>query len=179
MADKNINVPRNDAASLSVPVTEQPIGYVTGRIVAIVEANCNVPPTFSALVADDGSKLLYWLKEALREAKDNTELVELADIFYAHEREILQRISTNEVAGRYWVGYYHQKSRMANQSARRKIGALIKEARAEQGLAIRDLAEKSGVDKSQISRIEAGRANVTIDTINSLAVALGLKITIG
>lgn len=178
MDKDTITMPRPDAVALSTPIEKQPLGYITGRIVAIVEHICDdVPQGFAALVGEDGYKLQYWLREALkREA--NSELTELADIYYANENSIAPNMRTAVIASPYTVGYCHQRSRLANQASRLAIGTRIKEARAEKGLTIRDLAEKSGIDKTQISRIEGGRANATIDTLNALAQTLGLRISI-
>lgn len=64
------------------------------------------------------------------------------------------------------------------REVRRAIGAKLKEARTAQGMTVRSLAEASGVDKSQISRIEGGRANATLDTITAMAAILGLTLDI-
>lgn len=59
---------------------------------------------------------------------------------------------------------------------RKRIGRLINEAREARGLSLRALSEASGVDKNQISRIEGGRLNASLDTITALATALGLTL---
>lgn len=64
----------------------------------------------------------------------------------------------------------------ANRDTRRRIGAAIRAARVAKVMSIRDLADKSGVSKNQICRIETGRLNATIDTLNALAIALNLEI---
>lgn len=64
----------------------------------------------------------------------------------------------------------------ANRDTRRRIGAAIHAARVDAKISIRDLADKSGISKNQICRIEAGRLNATIDTLNALAIALNLEI---
>lgn len=62
------------------------------------------------------------------------------------------------------------------RAARKMLGRQLKEAREDKGLSVRQLAGLSGINKSQICRVEAGRLNVGIDTITALADALGLKI---
>lgn len=63
--------------------------------------------------------------------------------------------------------------------ARAEIGRRIKQARNASGMTVRELAEKSGLSKNNISRIEQGRYNVTIDTLSTIAAALGTKLDIG
>lgn len=65
-----------------------------------------------------------------------------------------------------------------NRETRKRIGSQLKAERERQGISIRSLAEKTGVDKNIISRIEAGRANATIDTLNALAMYLGLTVNL-
>ncbi|MBV7292678.1 helix-turn-helix transcriptional regulator [Corynebacterium sp. TAE3-ERU16] len=49
-------------------------------------------------------------------------------------------------------------------------------ARKERKITQMELAEVSGVDQAEISRIENGRANPTLDTVSRLAAALGKEI---
>lgn len=51
---------------------------------------------------------------------------------------------------------------------RQQLGDKLRYTRRVRGLTIRQAAELSGVDKNAISRIEAGRANATIDSIFAL-----------
>lgn len=62
------------------------------------------------------------------------------------------------------------------QATRKRVGRIINEARESRGLSLRALSDMSGIDKNQISRIEAGRLNATLDTITALATALGLTL---
>lgn len=64
------------------------------------------------------------------------------------------------------------------KTLRRSLGKALKDTREKNGISIRGLAEKTGVNKSQICRIEAGRLNAGIDTINALALALGMELTL-
>lgn len=73
-----------------------------------------------------------------------------------------------------WVGEIKNE----NREMRKRIGAQLKNARETNGISIRALAEQTGVNKSQICRIEAGRLNAGIDTVNRLATALGLTLTL-
>lgn len=60
---------------------------------------------------------------------------------------------------------------------RKRTGEVIRSARTDQGLTIRAFSELTGVDKSQICRIEAGRLNAGIDTITRLTDSLGISIS--
>jgi ribosome-binding protein aMBF1 (putative translation factor) len=54
--------------------------------------------------------------------------------------------------------------------------AALKKAREEAGLSLSDVAERSGIDRAAISRIETGRhANPTISTLCRYAQALGMR----
>ena len=58
------------------------------------------------------------------------------------------------------------------------IGARLKELRKTKGLSITELAEKSGIRQSNISRIENGNAVPRLDTLCALAAAMGKKLRI-
>ena len=49
-------------------------------------------------------------------------------------------------------------------------------ARARTGMSQRELAEKSGIDQSDISKIERGVSNPSIQTLNRLAEAMGMEL---
>lgn len=61
---------------------------------------------------------------------------------------------------------------------REYIGRKIAEARKKKGLSQKELAEITGVDKTNISKIENGTLNSTIDTIDKLCDAVGESIRI-
>ena len=52
----------------------------------------------------------------------------------------------------------------------------FKDLRKKKNLTQEQLAEKTGIEKGQISRIENGKYNLTLATINKLACALGAKV---
>jgi len=52
----------------------------------------------------------------------------------------------------------------------------FKELRKKKNLTQEQLAEKTGIEKGQISRIENGKYNLTLATINKIAAALGAKV---
>jgi DNA-binding XRE family transcriptional regulator len=53
----------------------------------------------------------------------------------------------------------------------------FKELRKSKKLSQTQLAEKLGMEKGQISKIENGKFNLTLATINKIASALGAKIS--
>ena len=62
---------------------------------------------------------------------------------------------------------------LAVLDARFELAAELILLRKRRGLSQRQLAAKSGVQQAEISRIEGGRANPTLETISVLARSLG------
>jgi ribosome-binding protein aMBF1 (putative translation factor) len=61
----------------------------------------------------------------------------------------------------------------------RKTFAALKAMRQQQGLSITDLAERTGMDRAMISRLENGQIdNPTIATVTRYARALGRKVVV-
>lgn len=54
----------------------------------------------------------------------------------------------------------------------------VRDVRKELGLSQRELAARSGVPQETISRIESGKRNVNIQTLISLASAMGKKVRV-
>lgn len=67
---------------------------------------------------------------------------------------------------------------MANKSESNKvIGEIIKKARMEKGLSLRELARKSGVSQPYLSQLESGQNNnPTLEVFIKLADALGITL---
>lgn len=65
------------------------------------------------------------------------------------------------------------------REARKSIGRQVKEARSKAGMTVRKLANKCAIGSGHISRIEAGRYNVSTDTLAIIAKALNTTIEIG
>lgn len=57
-----------------------------------------------------------------------------------------------------------------------KIGDKIKEIRLSQNMSQQDLAAKCNFEKANMSRIEAGRTNLTIKNAYKISIALGVKL---
>lgn len=63
-------------------------------------------------------------------------------------------------------------------SERERIGKLLANKRNEAGLSVRTLAELSGVSYQNITKIENGKYNVSIDILSKIAAALNCQIDI-
>lgn len=66
--------------------------------------------------------------------------------------------------------------KMNEQQLFLKIGDKIKEARKQNGISQQDLAAQCNFEKTNMSRIEAGRTNITIKTLYKISLALKVKI---
>lgn len=56
------------------------------------------------------------------------------------------------------------------------VGEAVLAARAQKAYTQKQLAEITGIDQSDISKIERGVANPSISTLNKIAVALGMQL---
>lgn len=59
---------------------------------------------------------------------------------------------------------------------RQRIGQRIREIRGALGMTQQELAERTGIQRCHIARIEAGRYSVGLDTLAKIARALGKTI---
>ena len=57
-----------------------------------------------------------------------------------------------------------------------KTGQLIMSERKEQNLSIREMGEKIGIDYSQLGKIEKGKINITISTLERILDFFGYEI---
>ena len=62
--------------------------------------------------------------------------------------------------------------------ARQEIAAQLQQVRKEQGMTQERLAEKVGTRKSNISRLESGRYNPSLDFLEKVAGGLGREIEV-
>lgn len=60
--------------------------------------------------------------------------------------------------------------------ARRSVGWNLRKLRVAKGLSQERLALEAGIDRAYVGRVERGTENVTIDTIEMLANALGVAV---
>ena len=58
------------------------------------------------------------------------------------------------------------------------VGDAVAAARARKGFSQKELAQATGIDQSDISKIERGVANPSIGTLNRIAEALDAKLTV-
>lgn len=167
-------------------------GYTLGELTAVVEKSLpNLSNTgflergrIVTLVADQPSKIDYWLVElakadhGLAEGIKKDDLIETLDRYYKLLDQIdLKSYSTAKDQG-FWFGYYHTKARGSMLITRERIGKRIKEMREAKGLTQRELEERTGLAHNHIARIEAGRYNVSIDTLSKIATALDAEVNI-
>lgn len=61
---------------------------------------------------------------------------------------------------------------------REKIGLRIKEIRSSKGLTQQDLADRCGITRTTISKIESGKFNLSIDLLNRILSPLNAEILI-
>ena len=64
------------------------------------------------------------------------------------------------------------------QATRDRIGLRIATLRKSAGMTQEELARRAGVDRGNLSRIEAGRYAVTLETVQAIATALGMTVDI-
>jgi len=57
-----------------------------------------------------------------------------------------------------------------------RFGRAVKAARVEKGLSQEELAARIDADQAYVSRIEAGRMNVTLETAEQIADALEVEL---
>lgn len=63
-----------------------------------------------------------------------------------------------------------------DDNIRKRVGERLKSLRTEKKISMRELAEKTGMNISNISRIENGKISPTLDVLDKLAQALGTTI---
>ena len=62
------------------------------------------------------------------------------------------------------------------ESIQIKVGKRIQKIRNEKNISQQDLAAKCNFEKSNMSRLEAGRANATLSTLETVSKALEINI---
>ncbi len=65
---------------------------------------------------------------------------------------------------------------MRDETLQKKLGKRIQEIRLSKNLSQQDLAAKCNFEKSNMSRLEAGRVNSTLSTLNKIAQSLEVNI---
>lgn len=59
-----------------------------------------------------------------------------------------------------------------------QVGQLIRQARKQKGLTQKEVSLKLGLTEATVNGYEAGRQNLTVETLSKVATALGLKLEI-
>ena len=72
----------------------------------------------------------------------------------------------------------YEEKEAQRQKTRDRIGLRIASLRKMQELTITQLAERAGIQRAHLSRIEAGKYAVTLETIQAIAEALGMTVDI-
>lgn len=62
--------------------------------------------------------------------------------------------------------------------ARNRIGQRLQEVRKDKGMTQQDVSAKSGVTRTTVSKIEAGKFNAGVDIVDRLARAMGASLDI-
>lgn len=60
--------------------------------------------------------------------------------------------------------------------ARQQLAISLRRLRAERGWSQEELAGRSGLDRSFVAHVERGARNISIDNIEKLACALGVRV---
>ncbi|RIV21668.1 XRE family transcriptional regulator [Fibrisoma montanum] len=61
------------------------------------------------------------------------------------------------------------------EDIKKRVGQQIRDARKAKGLTLKELGEKVGVAESTFSLYESGKQNLTIETLQKIAEALGVE----
>jgi HTH-type transcriptional regulator / antitoxin HipB len=95
-----------------------------------------------------------------------------------HKIKNIKTVSHEEVLTRF-VGEPDTKNhvRFENELKAEILAHQFKELRMKKHLTQSQLAEKLGMEKGQISKIENGKFNLTLATINKIASALDAKVS--
>jgi HTH-type transcriptional regulator / antitoxin HipB len=90
----------------------------------------------------------------------------------------MKTVSHEEVVNRF-IGKPETENRIRfeNELKAEILAYQFKELRKKKHLTQSQLAEKLGMEKGQISKIENGKFNLTLATINKIATALGAKVS--
>ena len=64
------------------------------------------------------------------------------------------------------------------QATRDRIGQRIAQLRKQSGMSQEQLSERAGLQRTHVSRIEAGKYAVTLETIQAIAEAIGMTVDI-
>jgi len=106
--------------------------------------------------------------------------------FKSTKKELSPELRERFAEGRRWASDH--RSELEQRARERKVelqalGSVVKQlrqARLDRGLSLADVAARSGMDRSQLSRLENDpHPNPTLSTLSRLASAIGVELTIG
>lgn len=66
---------------------------------------------------------------------------------------------------------------LPHMNVRQTIGWNLRRLRVEQGLSQERLALEAGIDRAYVGRVERGKENVTVSTLEAFAVALKVHVS--
>jgi DNA-binding Xre family transcriptional regulator len=85
--------------------------------------------------------------------------------FRTHRPTLEQLLASGEYIGPFTMQEYLQRAHLF---------AALRQVREQAGLSLQDLADRTGIDKGYLSRLETGgQENTTIETLCRVAAALG------
>lgn len=144
--------------------------YQTGRLIAIAEKYAGDRwgyNTLNNMFRQPARNIDVWRK-----------YIDTDDEYYKELSEVEPPKTTPSpiIESRMWIGYFHQRSEYSNQATRIRIGQRIAELRKEVGMTQDQLAEKTGIQRAHITRIEAGKYSVGIDLLQKIADVFGKNV---
>ena len=72
----------------------------------------------------------------------------------------------------------YEEKEQQRQQMRERIGARVKALRLMAGLSQDELAQRAGLQRTHIGRIEGGKYSVNIETLQAIAEAFGMTVDI-
>lgn len=106
--------------------------------------------------------------------------------FKSVKRKMTPELRERFAEGRQWAADHRSeleqraRERQAELQALETVVRQLRQARIERGLSLADVAARSGMDRSQLSRLENDpHPNPTLSTLSRLASAIGVELTIG
>lgn len=172
-----------------IPADQHP-AYLFGKLTALVESvipefekSDVAAHNFPLRVSENPLKSLFWFNEVSKLELESLSPTMKSEYLEAYGKvlDMLEKnpkYSVEKDGGRFFIGYYHEKSRHTMQLTRQKIGNRIRELREKKGMTLRELGERCDIAYNHISRIEAGKYNISLDTLAKLSAALDCEITI-
>lgn len=148
--------------------------YLVGRAIAIVEHYGGKkfgPRTKSTMFETPAYPISVFAKYVDADDVYWRELCEMEIEFPGHLIPVQQ--------SQAWIGYYHQKAKYGDESTTRvDIGGQLADLRKKKGLQQEEVAERSGVIRTTISKVEQGKFSAGIDLIGRIAEALDAEVKI-